>query len=152
MAIRHCARHAVDHSPARHVIVGSGRERRQDQQQEEAAHRRPPGGSEKTIRADPPRGGGRSGQNVECAPPTEEPQPVGVATYWRPFAIYVTEEPRWPAPVWKLHSRFPLRASRAKKFPSGSPLNKTSPAVTRIEAKNQVVAGNVHFCTPERGS
>src|SRR5207247_7833650 len=113
----------------RGAVGGMGCDRQEKHAGERESHRELSCGSANTIRVEPPRGAGRSGQKTWWMVPTTEPQPEGVAKYWRPATEYVTAEPRWPAPVWKLHRRLPLLASRAKKLPSGSPLKIRPPAV-----------------------
>src|SRR5204863_798960 len=92
-------------------------------------------GSANTVSTLPPRDS-NSGKNPPM-PPASDPQPLGFAMNWRPFTEYVTDDPRFPAPVWKLHSFCPVRASSAKKNPSGSPEKTRSPAVVSNDAINQ---------------
>src|SRR6267142_3843076 len=51
---------------------------------------------------------------------------------------------RIPEPVLKLHSTFPVSASKARRIPIGSPLNTSPPPVVRALAK----PGMVHLIRP----
>src|SRR6185369_1049630 len=60
--------------------------------------------------------------------------------------------PRCPEPVLKDQSCLPVFASNARKRPSTSPVNTTSPPVTNSEERIGYLKGTVHFFCPVTGS
>src|SRR5689334_8212750 len=117
-----------------------GRDRACHNEQHQAHHFEPSGNAN-TISVEPALQAAPSGNKADTIGPVMEPHPVGVAMYSRPLTEYATADPRWPAPVLKLHSFAPVRASRAKNDPSGSPVNTRSPAVASTDASRTYLYG-----------
>ncbi len=65
----------------------------------DAAPVAPPHGRANTKSVEPARKSSVSGQSWGMRPATADPQPDGVAIYWRPATEYVMAEPRCPEPV-----------------------------------------------------
>src|SRR5713226_5463077 len=78
--------------------------------------------------------------------------PAATATYCLPFTEYVIGPEASTPPTATFHSRAPLRASRAKKYPSRPPLNSRSEAVVRMPASVTSAILNSHFFSPVLGS
>ena len=84
-------------------VLGRGydahREQEQGSRHFNSAGNVDPSGNANTTKVEPRRKDA-SGNNAAAALPKMVPcQPVGVATYCRPFTEYEIADPRWPAPV-----------------------------------------------------
>src|SRR6266516_4666802 len=85
-------------------------------------------------------------------PKTNRQVPAFTATYCLPFTEYVIGPDWTAAPTAAFQSSSPLRASRAKKYPSRPPLNSKSEAVVRMPASVTSAILNSHFISPVCGS